>query len=65
MTVGRVGYVALMFAAALSAGTKMVGGPFVVNANSRGATIGWIVESDQVTFHARGHCCQDVAGVEG
>ena len=54
MTVCRVGCLAMMCAAVLGAGPKVVGGPFVVNATSRGATVAWIVESDQVTVQAAG-----------
>ena len=40
--------------AALCAAPKVVGGPYVVNATSRGATVAWIVESDQVTWQVAG-----------
>jgi hypothetical protein len=43
-----------MCAAMLGAGPKVLGGPFVVNATSRGATVAWIVESDEVTVRAAG-----------
>jgi acid phosphatase type 7 len=54
MIASRVWCVAAMSAAAICAAPKVVGGPYVVNATSRGATIAWIVETDQVTFHAPG-----------
>ena len=41
-------------ASALCAAPKVVGGPFVVNATGRGATVVWIVEADQVAFHPAG-----------
>jgi hypothetical protein len=43
-----------MSLAVLSAAPKVVGGPYVVNATSRGATVAWIVESEQVTYQAAG-----------
>src|SRR5271169_239297 len=50
----RVWCLAAMGAAAICAAPKVVGGPYVVNATSRGATVAWIVESDEVSFHAAG-----------
>jgi len=47
----------LLFAAslaALNAAEKIVGGPFVVNATSRTATVVWLVESDGLTYSATG-----------
>ena len=52
MTACRVWCLAAMSAAALCAAPKVVGGPYVVNATSRGATVAWIVETDQVTYQA-------------
>jgi acid phosphatase type 7 len=45
----------LFLAAAMSlhAADTIIGGPFVVNAGSRTATVVWIVQSDQVTMHAK------------
>jgi hypothetical protein len=43
---------AVLGIAALSAAPKVVGGPFVVNTTGRGATIAWIVESEEVSYHA-------------
>ena len=54
MTASRVLCLAAMSAAALCAAPKVVGGPYVVNATSRGATVAWIVESEQVKWHAPG-----------
>src|SRR5260370_33306110 len=54
MSVCRVGCLAVACAAVLGAGPKVVGGPFVVNATSRAATVAWIEESDQVTVQAAG-----------
>ena len=45
----RVYVLGLMAVAAFAAEPKVVGGPFVVNVSSRGATIGWIVETQQAT----------------
>ena len=41
----------LAAAAALAAGEKIAGGPFVVNVTPRTATVVWIVQSDQATIH--------------
>jgi hypothetical protein len=41
-------------ASALCAAPKVVGGPFVVNTTGRSATVVWIVQSDQISFHAAG-----------
>src|SRR5205814_3221489 len=41
-------------ASALCAAPKVVGGPFVVNVTSRGATVVWMVESEQLSFHPPG-----------
>src|ERR1035438_2002342 len=54
MTMWRVWCLAAVSAAALCAGDKVVGGPYVVNATARGATVAWIVESDTVKFQAAG-----------
>jgi hypothetical protein len=54
MTACRVWCLAAMGAAAFGAGPEVVGGPYVVNATSRGATVAWIVESGQVKFQAAG-----------
>jgi 3',5'-cyclic AMP phosphodiesterase CpdA len=54
MTMLRLCLAAAMGAAVLAAAPKVVGGPFVVNTTARGATVAWIVESDEVTFHAAG-----------
>ena len=54
MTMCRVWCAAALSAAALCAAPKVVGGPYVVNATSRGATVAWIVETDQVKFQAAG-----------
>jgi acid phosphatase type 7 len=35
-----------------SGADKVVGGPFAVNVTSRGATVVWIVESDELALHA-------------
>ena len=48
MTACRVWCLAAMSTSALCAAPKVVGGPYVVNATSRGATVAWIVESEQV-----------------
>jgi hypothetical protein len=45
---------ALFGTALFGAGPKVVGGPFVVNTTSRGATVAWIVEDRELTFHAPG-----------
>ena len=50
----RVLCVAAIGAAMMMAAPKIVGGPYVVGATARGATVAWIVESDEVTFHAAG-----------
>jgi hypothetical protein len=55
MTGIRVWCLALFGAAVLGgAGPKVVGGPFVVNTTSHGATVAWIVEDRELTFHAPG-----------
>jgi hypothetical protein len=54
MNVCRILCLAVIGAAVLGAGPKVVGGPFVVNATSRAATVAWIVESDQVTVQTAG-----------
>jgi acid phosphatase type 7 len=54
MRVWRVLWLAAAGAAAFGAGPKVVGGPYVVNATSRMATVAWIVESDQVKVSAPG-----------
>ena len=46
------------------AGPKVVGGPFVVNATSRGATVAWIVEDRELTFQAPGAAAKTVARSE-
>ena len=45
MVIWRTSLVALIASLAISAADKVVGGPFVVNVTSRGATIGWILET--------------------
>lgn len=52
MTAFRVWFLAALSIGAGWAGEKVVGGPYVVNTTSRGATVAWIVESNQVTFQA-------------
>ncbi|MGD0774862.1 MAG: metallophosphoesterase [Candidatus Solibacter sp.] len=54
MTMWRVWCLAAIGAAALGAASQVVGGPYVVNATSRGATVAWIVASDTVTYQAAG-----------
>jgi hypothetical protein len=54
MNAWRVWCVAAMGAAAMAAAPKVVGGPYVVNATGRGATVAWIVETEEVTFHVEG-----------
>jgi predicted phosphodiesterase len=54
MTMWRVWCLAAMGVTALGAAPRVVGGPYVVNATSRGATVAWIVESDTVTYQAAG-----------
>src|SRR5204862_3182831 len=41
-------------ALALAAGSRIVGGPYVVGVTSQTATIAWIVRSDEVTVRASG-----------
>ncbi len=50
----------LMAAAAClaSAAPKVVGGPFVVNVTGRGATVVWIVETEQIGFHPVGEAAK-------
>ena len=43
--------VLLTAAAAVAAGQKIVGGPYVVNVTARTATVVWIVQSDEATIH--------------
>jgi len=54
MTMRRIWCLAAMAAAALGADSRVVGGPYVVNATSRGATVAWIVEGEAVTYQAAG-----------
>ena len=54
MTAFRTLCLAAIGASAFGAGPEVVGGPYVVNATSRGATVAWIVESGQVKFQAAG-----------
>ena len=44
----------LACAASIPAADTVIGGPFVVNANARTATVVWIVQTDQVTVKAQG-----------
>jgi hypothetical protein len=41
-----------------SAAPKVVGGPFVVNVTGRGATVVWIVETEQIGFHPVGEAAK-------
>lgn len=45
-------------ACAASAAPKVVGGPFVVNVTGRGATVVWIVETEQIAFHPVGEAAK-------
>ena len=54
MRAWKVWCVAAVSAAVMAAAPKVVGGPYVVNVSGRGATVAWIVESDEATFHAAG-----------
>ena len=54
MTAWRMWCVAAIGAAVMMAAPKVVGGPYVVNATGRGATVAWIVEDDEITFGPAG-----------
>jgi hypothetical protein len=48
------GIFVIMAGLALAAGSKIIGGPFIVGVTSQTATIAWIVQSDTVTVRMNG-----------